>query len=348
MKTFRTFPLNAWYAAAWSHEIGRQHPVGRKVCDMRLVFWRKADGTITALEDACWHRLLPLSMGRLEGDEIVCRYHGLAFDGQGQCTRMPSQDKLNPQTRVRSFPVVERHRFIWVWSGDPALADVSEVPDMHWNDDPEWAGDGKTMFAKCDYRLFVDNLMDLTHESFVHATSIGNRHVAETPLNTTHGGRFVTATRWMLDVEPPPFWRAQLGKPGNVDRWQIIRFEAPCTIVLDVGVAPTGTGAPQGDRAQGVNGRVLNTITPETDTTCMYFWSLMRNYKLRDQSLTTQLREANAKIFAEDQVVVEAQQQALESFTAPVMRNLNIDAGSMRARRIIEEMIKAEMRTAAA
>ena len=348
METTRTFPLNAWYAAAWSHEVGRREPLGRTVGNTRVVFWRRADGAITALEDACWHRLLPLSLGWLEGDEVVCRYHGLAFDSQGQCTRMPSQDKLNPQARVRAYPVVERHRFVWLWLGDPARADVALVPDMHWNDDPEWAGDGQTMFAKCNYRLFVDNLMDLTHEFFVHATSIGNKHVAETPLTTTHNGRTVTATRWMLNVEPPPFWRAQLGKPGHVDRWQIINFEAPCTIVLDVGVAPTGTGAPEGDRSHGVNGRVLNTITPATETTCMYFWSLMRNYKLRDQSLTTQLREANAKIFTEDQVIVEAQQQALDIYPGRPMRNLNIDAGSMRARRIIEDMIETEMNAVAA
>ncbi len=348
METTRSFPLNAWYAAAWSHEVGRREPLGRTVGNMRIVFWRKADGTITGLEDSCWHRLLPLSMGWLEGDELVCRYHGLAFDGQGQCTRMPSQDKLNPQARVRAYPVVERHRFVWVWLGDPARAEIALIPDMHWNDDPEWAGDGQTMFAKCNYRLLIDNLMDLTHESFVHATSIGNKHVAETPLTTTFSGRTVTATRWMLNVEPPPFWRAQLGKPGNVDRWQMIHFEAPCTIVLDVGVAPTETGAPRGDRSHGVNGRVLNTITPQTETTCMYFWSLVRNYKLRDQSLTTQLREANAKIFTEDQVVVEAQQQALHAQPDRTMRNLNIDAGSMRARRIIDDMIESEMSAVAA
>jgi vanillate O-demethylase monooxygenase subunit len=139
-----------------------------------------------------------------------------------------------------------------------------------------------------------------------------------------------------------------LGKPGNVDRWQIIRFEAPCTIVLDVGVAPVGTGAMQGDRSQGVNGRVLNTITPETDTTCMYFWSLMRNYRLRDQSLTTQLREANASIFTEDQVVVEAQQRAIAEHPDHALRTLNIDTGSMRARRIIDDMIASERETGVA
>lgn len=342
METLRTFPLNAWYAAAWSHEVGRREPLARTVCNKRMVLWRTADGTVAALEDACWHRLLPLSMGWLEGEQVVCRYHGLAFDGKGRCTRMPGQEKPSASARVANFPAIERHRFVWVWPGDPAHADPAAIPDMHWNDDPAWEGDGKTLVAACDYRLLVDNLMDLTHESFVHATSIGNKHVAEAPMTTTHSGRNVTSTRWMLDIDAPPFWRTQLGKPGNVDRWQIIRFEAPCTIVLDVGVAPAGTGAQEGDRSQGVNGRVLNTITPETAGTCMYFWTLMRNYRLRDQSLTTQLREANAKIFLEDQVVVEAQQREIDARPGCTLRNLSIDAGSMRARKIIDEMIAAE------
>ena len=342
MTATRGFPLNAWYVAAWSHEVGRREILARRVCDRPMALWRRADGSVAALDDACWHRLLPLSMGWIEGDGVVCRYHGLAFDGSGRCTREPGREKPNAQARVFSYPAIEKHRFVWVWPGDPARADAALVPEMRWNDDPEWAGDGQTMFAKCDYRLFIDNLMDLTHETFVHATSIGNSAVAETPLTTTHEGRTVTVRREMPDVDAPPFWRAQLGKPGPVDRWQIIRFEAPCTIVLDVGVAPAGTGALRGDRSQGVNGRVLNTITPETGGTCMYFWSLVRNYRLRDQSLTTQLREANAKIFLEDQVVVEAQQREIEARGEGKLRNLGIDAGSMRARRIIETMIAAE------
>jgi vanillate O-demethylase monooxygenase subunit len=152
----------------------------------------------------------------------------------------------------------------------------------------------------------------------------------------------------MLDIDAPPFWRAQLRKPGNVDRWQIIRFEAPCTIVLDVGVALAGTGALEGDRSKGVNGRVLNTITPETDRTCMYFWSLVRNYRLRDQSLTTQLREANAQIFVEDQVVVEAQQLAIIEHPDLAIHNLNIDAASNWARRMVDDMIATETQTVAA
>jgi vanillate O-demethylase monooxygenase subunit len=346
MKTPTTaFPLNAWYAAAYDVEV-RHALLPRTICNQKVVLFRRTDGEVAVLEDACWHRLMPLSLGRLEGDELVCGYHGLVYNSQGRCTHMPSQETLNPSACVRSFPVVEKHRFVWIWPGDPAKADPALVPDMHWNDDPAWAGDGKMIRVHCDYRLVVDNLMDLTHETFVHGSSIGNREVAEAPFVATHGDRSATVTRWMENIDPPPFWGGQIrharGYAGKVDRWQIIRFEAPCTFVLDVGVAPAGTGAPEGDRSKGVNGRVLNTITPETDTTCMYFWSLMRNYKIQDQSLTTLLREANAKIFMEDQVVVEAQQVMLDTRPGAGLRNLNIDAGSMRARRIIEDMIASE------
>jgi phenylpropionate dioxygenase-like ring-hydroxylating dioxygenase large terminal subunit len=339
------FPLNAWYVAAWDYEV-KNALLPRTVCNKKIVFFRKSDTTVSALEDACWHRLLPLSMGSLNGDEVTCGYHGLRFNGAGRCTKMPSQETLNPSAHVRSYPVVEKHRFVWVWPGDPALADPALVPDLHWNKDDEWEGDGKTIFAKCDYRLVIDNLMDLTHETFVHGSSIGDDDVAEAPFVTTHGDRFATISRWMTDIEGPPFWRGQLNKPGNLDRWQIIRFEAPCTVAIDVGVAVTGTGAREGDRSQGVNGYVLNTITPETDGTCMYFWAFVRNYRRNDQTLTTQLREGVSSIFREDEIVLEAQQKAMDDHPEREFYNLNIDAGAMWARRLIDRMIAKESKPA--
>lgn len=337
----RPFPLNAWYAAAWDVEVKRAL-MPRTICGQHMVFYRKGDGGVAALADACWHRLVPLSRGRLVGDEVVCGYHGLVFNPQGRCTHMPSQETINPSACVRSYPVAEKHRFIWVWPGDPALADPATIPDLHWNLDPDWAGDGSVIHVKCDYRLVLDNLMDLTHETFVHGSSIGNDAVAEAPFETTHGERTATVTRWMRDIEPPPFWRAQLGKPGRVDRWQIIRFEAPATIAIDVGVAPAGTGAPEGDRSQGVNGMVLNTITPESDRTCHYFWAFARNYRRDEQALTTQLREGVASIFREDEEILEAQQRAMDENPGRVFYNLNIDSGSMWARRLIDARIAAE------
>src|SRR6476646_7693022 len=304
--------MNAWYAAAWDADV-KPALLPRTICGKHVVMYRKADGAIAALEDACWHRLVPLSKGRLEGDTVVCAY-----------------------------PAIERHRFIWLWMGDPALADPATVPDMHWNHDPAWAGDGKTIHVKCDYRLVVDNLMDLTHETFVHGSSIGNDAVAEAPFDVTHGEKTVTVTRWMRGIEAPPFWAKQLGKPGLVDRGQIIRFEAPCTIAIDVGVAPTGTGAPEGDRSQGVNGFVLNTITPETEKTCHYFWAFVRNYQIREQRITTELREGVHSVFHEDELILEAQQKAIEENPSHVFYNLNIDAGAMWVRRLIDKMVAVE------
>lgn len=340
------FPLNAWYAAAWDVEVKRAL-LPRTICGKPVVMYRKTDGQVAALADACWHRLVPLSRGRLDGDEVVCGYHGLVFNAQGRCTYMPSQETINPSACVKSYPVAEKYRFIWIWPGDPALADPALIPDVHWNKDPEWAGDGGLIKVKCDYRLVLDNLMDLTHETFVHGSTIGNHAVAEAPFETTHGDKTATVTRWMRDIDPPPFWRGQLQKPGNVDRWQIINFQSPATIVIDVGVAPTGTGAPEGDRSQGVNGMVINTLTPETDKTCHYFWAFARNYRRDDQALTTQLREGVSGIFREDEEVLEAQQKAMDENPGRIFYNLNIDSGSMWARRLIDRQINAETPKAA-
>ena len=193
--------------------------------------------------------------------------------------------------------------------------------------------------------------MDLTHETFVHGSSIGNRAVAEAPFVATHGDRSATVTRWMENIDAPPFWAGQIkearGYQGKVDRWQIIRFEAPCTVNIDVGVAEAGTGAPPkggsaGDRSKGVNGFVLNTITPETNDTCHYFWAFARNYRVTEQRLTHQLREGVASIFREDEHVLEAQQIAIQERPNHPFYNLNIDAGSMWARRLVDGLIAKE------
>ena len=336
------FPLNAWYAIAWDVEVKHQL-LPRTICNRKLVMYRTPEGIPAVLEDACWHRLLPLSKGWLEGENVVCGYHGLTFNPAGRCTHMPSQKTINPSASVRSYPTEEKYRFVWVWMGDPALADPKLIPDLHWNDDPDWVSDGKTIHVNCDYRLVVDNLMDLTHETYVHSTSIGNKAVAEAPFKTTHGEKTATVTRWMINIDAPPFWAAQLNKPGKVDRWQIIRFEAPSTIAIDVGVAPTGTGAPEGDRSQGVNGFVLNTMTPETDRSCHYFWAFARNHHVKDQKWTTILTQGVEKVFGEDEVVLKAQQIAINEHPDKEFYNLNIDSGSMWARKLIDKMIDKEL-----
>lgn len=341
-------PLNAWYVAAWDHEVTKNEIFARTVANRPLALYRTEDGRAVALADACWHRLAPLSMGKRVGaDEVQCPYHGLRFNSAGRCTFMPAQQTINPSAMVPSFPVVERHRFVWVWLGDPLLADPDTVPDMHQMDSPEWAGDGLTIPVKANYQLVIDNLMDLTHEEFVHSSSIGQEELSESDFEVTHDERTVTLTRWMYNIDAPPFWLKNMrdkfpGFEGKVDRWQIIRFQAPSTICIDVGVAKAGTGAPEGDRSQGVNGYVMNTISPETDKTCTYFWAFMRNYCLDSQLITTQLRNGVSRVFAEDEEMLMAQQRAIDANPDYEFYSLNIDAGGMWTRKLIERMLAAE------
>jgi len=346
MTNDKPFPVNAWYPAAWGSEVDRSL-TARTICEQAIVLFRRADGAVAALEDACWHRLLPLSMGRLVGDQVMCGYHGLVFNAAGRCTFMPAQKTINPSAAVRAFPVVEKHRLVWVWPGDPALASPALVPDFHWNDGVEWKGEGGTFYSlKCDWRLVVDNLMDLTHETYVHAGSIGDDAILDAPFEVTHSEKSATMTRWMLDIDPPPFWARQLGKPGKVDRWQIVTFEAPAVVIGDVGVAPAGTGAPQGDRSQGVNGAFLAAIAPETKTSCHYFWNFVRTFRTDDEDLTRALQRAHVNegkgVYDQDHVVLEAQQRAIDRQPRQPFYNLNIDAGALWARRLIERMLEQE------
>src|SRR3954454_77929 len=227
-------PLNAWYAAAWDHEVNRKQILARTIGGRPMALYRTEAGRPVALADACWHRLAPLSMGTLVGaDEIQCPYHGLRYTPAGRCTRLPAQETLNPSASVPSFPAVEQHRYVWVWPGDATLADPSTIPAMHQMDDPGWAGDGLTIEAPCNYQLILDNLMDLTHEEFVHGSTLGQDELSESGFTTRlESDGSVTVTRWMLDVEAPPFWRKNIRDrfpdfEGRVDRWQFIHYYAP-------------------------------------------------------------------------------------------------------------------------
>ncbi|MGQ7787576.1 aromatic ring-hydroxylating dioxygenase subunit alpha [Nesterenkonia sp. K-15-9-6] len=342
------YPLNAWYVAGWDYEIGRKEITARTVAGRPLALYRTEDGRPVALADACWHRLAPLSMGQLVGsDGIQCPYHGLRYNSAGRCTHMPAQETINPSAMVASYPAVERHRFVWVWPGDPTLADPSLIPDMHQMDSPDWAGDGRTIDVAANYQLVLDNLMDLTHEEFLHSSSIGQKELSSSDIDVTHDERTVTVTRYMEDIEAPPFWRKNMRDrfpdfEGRVDRWQIITFEMPSTICIDVGVAEAGTGALEGDRSRGVNGFVMNTITPVDRRRSLYYWAFMRNYGLDQQRITTQLRDGVHGVFAEDEEMLMAQQEAIEANPDHEFYNLNIDAGGMWVRRLIQAAVEAE------
>lgn len=343
------FVLNSWYAVGWSEEVGRDL-LARTVCGRPVVLYRTADGDPVALADACWHRLVPLSTGQLRGDDLMCGYHGIRYNPQGRCTFMPSQETINPSASVSSFPVTDRYRLCWVWLGDPELADPERIPAiMAPVTAPEWAGGGELLHLDCDYRLVLDNLMDLTHETYVHGTSIGNDAVAESPFAVEHTKDTVTLTRWMYGITPPPAFVTELHKKfpdydgSLVDRWQVIRWQAPSTIVIDVGVAIAGSGADRGDFSRAVRGRVVNTVTPETEKSTNYFWLRLRDHSLDDDAFTAAHTEMVSTIFEEDRAMLNAQQVAIDAHPNYDFYNLNIDVGGLWVRRILDRLAAVEI-----
>ena len=192
------FIRNTWYPCAWSNEIGRTL-FERWVCNIPMVFYRTEAGAPVALNNRCAHRRAPLSKGQLLGDRVQCGYHGLEFDCTGKCVRIPGQDQIPEQAGVRSYPVVDRWRFLWVWPGDPEKADPALIPDLHWNDSPGWVSPGDTLTIDCDWLLDLDNLMDLSHLTYLHGRTIGTPYVSEFPAVTEVVGDRVRVTRWMID-----------------------------------------------------------------------------------------------------------------------------------------------------
>lgn len=337
-----TFIRNRWYVAAWDNEVGDEL-LSRKMCGENILMYRVADGSVVAMRDACPHRLLPLSMGFREGDDIRCRYHGLLIGPDGTPREMPLvNDPVNKKICTPSYQVVEKHRFVWIWIGERDKANPDLIPDFWPCSTEGWVFDGGYMGVACDYRLFIDNLMDLTHETYVHQGTIGQKELMQAPLETSVDGNRVTLSRWMPEVENPPFWRENLGQDGLVDRWQVCHFLEPCSVLIDVGVAPAGTGATIEKHDQGVRGFVIDSMTPETETSCHYFWGMARNFDTDDQSVTERIKVGQDTIFNEDIEVLERQQKSIADNQDLPLRVLNIDSGGAHARRIIERLIKEE------
>jgi phenylpropionate dioxygenase-like ring-hydroxylating dioxygenase large terminal subunit len=345
------FPRNFWYVAAWDWEVRRQELMSRQICGEPIVFWRREDGTPAALEDRCCHRHMPLSHGKLRGNDVECVYHGLTYDATGACIRVPSQKAIPPGAKVRSYPVVERYHWVWIWMGDPALANPDLIEDFHWMDDPDWRFQGERLDLKGHYLLIVENLLDLTHLQFVHPTTLGTQAIAAAPIKTERDNNRVRVTRWMLDHPAPPFFQKAggIGPDEPVDRWQIIDYTPPAFVRLDVGCARAGTGARDGDRSRGISMRNLNAITPETETTTHYFWAQAHNFRIDDPSVTELIFRQVHTAFLEDLAVIEAQQAIINAYgeRLPAAIDFNQDAGGIQARRIVEMVLAAERSTTA-
>lgn len=346
MPKLQSWPMNTWYVAASADEIVDK-PLGREICGQKIVLYRNAEQKINALLDFCPHRGAPLSLGEVNTNgDLVCGYHGLVMNGDGSCKSMPNQ-RTSAFPGVNAFPVVERYGFIWLWPGDADSADPALIPDFSWFDDPEWSYGGGLFNIGCNYKLMIDNLMDLTHETYVHASSIGQAEIEEAAPESFKDGDTVVTRRTMENIKAPPFWQQALSfndldPNADVDRWQISRFTPPSHIMINVGVALAGEGGIEAPVEKKASSIVVDFITPQSEGRIWYFWGMARNFKPNDDELTDKIREGQGKIFSEDLEMLEAQQRNIDDNPDRALLKLNIDGGGILARRMLDKLIKAE------
>ena len=341
MESMEDFVWNAWYPAAWSRDLKRDL-TQRRILGRLVVLYRKEDGSVAALDDACPHRLAPLSMGRLKGDAVECGYHGMTFDCSGKCTRIPGQPIVPANARVRAYPVVEKLGLAWIWMGDPALADPAKVYDLPQYHDPSWSAvEGDALAIDCHYLNLADNLCDPAHVSFVHLSTLGNAASEDVPVHSEQQGDKVLTWRWIVDAPPIPLFRKFGNFTGNVDRWHYYHFTPPSIAVVDFGSAPTGTGAPDGTLVDSLQIFACHFITPVDADRCIDYWLFVKNFatdEKTNQAMIEQFRVA----FDEDKAILEAiHRNEKEPRTARPLR-LAIDASPVRMRRAVASMIEAE------
>jgi len=342
----KMFLQNSWYVFGWAKDLSAGgKPSGRTVIEQPIVVWRDAKGKLHAAEDRCPHRHAPLSMGRVNGDAIQCMYHGMTFDTDGRCVRMPLMDQA-PDVSIRICPVVEKDSWIWVWTGDPALADESLIPSAFGIDDPERPMRSNSIEYDAYYQLVHDNLCDLSHVDFVHNTTLrqaSGAYWSETAPRIQPKGRAIRFERWFEGADLP-------GKQGEkVDTWITYDFALPGIFILKGGRYPVGTA----ERCQhaepvGLEPLVRNieqqAVTPISKTRTAYHYAT--GLIGTTPEMTLQLAERMNVVmaaFEEDRQMIEAQQR-IWNLTDPATPKVFLpqDKGPHLMRKLIERSIRVE------
>jgi vanillate O-demethylase monooxygenase subunit len=305
-----SFIKNMWYVAAWSYELTGEKPIGRTIIAEPVALYRRSDGTVVAVEDRCAHRHAPLSMGRIEGDDLRCMYHGMLYGSDGLCKAIPGAGARPPTfPSIRTFPVVERSSWIWVWMGDPASANPARIPAAVGLDDPEWVMRTGALDYEADYQLINDNLCDLSHLDFVHETTLGHasgsKWSTEQPKITSIDSGLLIE-RWFVD---------RVVRPSGelVDAWSTYRYLLPGVFLMNTTFYQRGTaatsdfGVPSGtplfQRCE------QQAVTPIAENRARYLFATgTRLEGSTPETLERMFSVVNAA-FAEDRAIIEAQQR---------------------------------------
>lgn len=266
---------NGWYVAAFAYEATRAL-LSRWILNEPVVIYRKEDGEAVALAGRCPHRHFPLGKGCLKGDTVECGYHGITFGPDGDCTHIPSQKVVPGVYRIKKYPLVERGMWLWIWPGDPALADESLLPDLQ---EAGYCEPGfryrpfYSLQVAGRYQLLNDNLLDLTHLAYLHRTSIGVEANASTSEEREETARVIRSRRVMKNIPQAEIMKGRTDYDGRVDRISGMDFYLPGFHAgLDTVRIPQDHATRRGEVLR--DSRVFHAVTPGLTNTTNYFFSM--------------------------------------------------------------------------
>jgi vanillate O-demethylase monooxygenase subunit len=337
---------NAWYAAAWSQEVGRQL-LRRVIMDEAIVFFRKEDGTAVALSNRCAHRFGPLHLGKLEADTVSCPYHGLRYDASGRCVFNPNGNQLVPSgARLRTFSLVERYGILWIWPGDPARANADHIPELSYlEDSTRYARVQGFMEVRANYRYIIDNLVDGAHVATVHHDTLASEAFTRAKAEVHVQGDTIWSKLLCPPAKPGPIWEmmwkvSRGADPGPMDHWANSGWSPGAVIRQETGITPVGQ-----PRSQGLATLNCHLLTPETEQTTHYFWAICRDFLLDDTQLSKNMKIGAEYAFVEqDERMLSAIQETVgnRDFWELKPCLLPDDVGAVRIRRHMDELLKAE------
>ena len=332
---------NTWYVAAQAHEVAVGAMFPRRLLGEPVVMFRDEAGRAVALANRCPHRFAPLHMGKLKDGVVQCPYHGLQFNGAGQCVLNPHGSAIPKKAQVKSYPLVERYGFLWIWMGETARADPNVIPHFQSLDPKAWKILRGYMSISANYQLETDNILDLGHIEFVHPGFFGSEAIRCAKTEVLQEGNTVYSKRLTHNELLPPFLDRSFDARGRaVDRWLNTRWDAPALMELDVGA--TLTGRPHGE-GRSIPG--CHFFTPETEASTHYFWTYGRDYARDDEALDAEILQGVTYAFEQqDKPIVEAQQANIGDCDLMSLHPILLagDAAAVRARRVLEKMIAQE------
>jgi vanillate O-demethylase monooxygenase subunit len=238
-----------------------------------------------------------------------------------------------------------KNKWLFVWMGDPGKAEDRLLPDNFTCDHPDWRNRPGYLHYETPYLLICDNLLDFSHLSYVHESTLGGsvaiaQAVPKIERIEGPGQQGVKVSRHVHDVPPPPFYKNMRSFSSNLNRWFIYEFQLPGTLLMESGGRPV-TDSPD-DLSNTVYLHSCQTLTPETDSSTHYFFQQSHPAHLGDETLTEGIYQSLLTAFNEDRDMITAQYQNILRRPNAPMLPLAMDSALVRFRQLLERRYQAE------